>query len=274
VPELRRADDRHDRELALGDERLRVDDEPRLALRGEDVVAVQVLVREHALALRRRKLARQAGIEPVVDPVLDLVLEGVEAVRRHAPQSRQQAGEHVERAPAVERREKRARLAALEQHRAALVVAPQEPDRAVAVPELERVRFMFALAVGEVDLQHRGLPVRGRRAHDVPAEPGHVRLAEREPPLLGDLLGERRRGLTPARERYEDVVDQASSRRLASEGSFARMFSRCTRSSSAEMTVSSSDACATTMPHGSTIDDRPYAGFPGSVSPVCAAAAT
>src|SRR2546421_6056841 len=62
--------------------------------------------------------------------------------------------------------------------------------------------------------------------------------------------------------------------RFASDGSFARMSSRCARSSSAEITVSSSAACASTRPHGSTISERPYAGLPGNVSPICAAATT
>src|SRR5258708_28898390 len=55
VPELEAADDRRDGELALADKRLRVDGEPRLALRGEHVVAVQVLVQQHLFALRVRE---------------------------------------------------------------------------------------------------------------------------------------------------------------------------------------------------------------------------
>src|SRR3954470_21370479 len=53
--ELERAHDRRDRELALTDERLRIDHEPRLALCRKDVVAVEVLVQQHLLALRLRE---------------------------------------------------------------------------------------------------------------------------------------------------------------------------------------------------------------------------
>src|ERR1051325_5588538 len=56
VAELEGTDDRGDRELALARERLRVDHEPRLALCGQHVVAVQVLVHEDLLALGRREL--------------------------------------------------------------------------------------------------------------------------------------------------------------------------------------------------------------------------
>ena len=56
VPELGRSDDRRETELALARERLGVDDEPRLALRSEHVVAMKILVDEDLLALGRRQL--------------------------------------------------------------------------------------------------------------------------------------------------------------------------------------------------------------------------
>ena len=59
MAELEGADDRRDCELALARERLRVDHEPLLPFGREDVVAVQVLVHEHLLALRRRQLAKR-----------------------------------------------------------------------------------------------------------------------------------------------------------------------------------------------------------------------
>jgi hypothetical protein len=49
----------------------------------------------------------------------------------------------------------------------------------------------------------------------------------------------------------------AAGRRFASEGSSLRIRSRSGRESSAEITVSSSEAAAKTMPHGSTIMERP-----------------
>src|SRR5438093_1700139 len=57
--ELERADDRSDRELPLAGERLWVDHEPGLALRGEDVVRVQVLVDEDLLSLRAGQIAQR-----------------------------------------------------------------------------------------------------------------------------------------------------------------------------------------------------------------------
>src|SRR5581483_6075209 len=159
---------------------------------------------------------------------------------------------------------------------APLVVAAQQPDCAVAVPALERVRLLQRLAVGVGELQHRARAVVRRRADDVAAEPGRVRGAERQPPLLRDLVCDPRRVLPPARDRYRDGVGHryASACRFASDGSFVRMSRSRTRSISATTTVSSSGACASTVPHGSTISERPYAGFPRSVSPTCPAAAT
>jgi hypothetical protein len=57
VPELRAANHCHDAELALPRERFRVDDEPRLTLRGEHVAGMKVLMDEDLLALGRRQLA-------------------------------------------------------------------------------------------------------------------------------------------------------------------------------------------------------------------------
>src|SRR5438477_8946852 len=67
VPELRRSDDRRDRKLALAYERLRVDDEPRLTLRGQDVVGVEILVQQHLFPLRPRERAErvECGVEQV-----------------------------------------------------------------------------------------------------------------------------------------------------------------------------------------------------------------
>src|SRR5690242_7775052 len=59
VPELAAAYDRRHGELALCGERLRVDDEPRLARSGEHVLPVQILMDEDELALRRRELPGQ-----------------------------------------------------------------------------------------------------------------------------------------------------------------------------------------------------------------------
>jgi hypothetical protein len=50
-------------ELRFADERLRVDDEPRLAFRAEDVAAVQVLVHESG----RRAVDRAVGVERTIE---------------------------------------------------------------------------------------------------------------------------------------------------------------------------------------------------------------
>src|SRR6266536_1726328 len=72
VAQLERADDRRDSELALPDEGLRIDRQPRLPLRRQHVLAVEVLVQQHLLALRSGKLAQ--GLE-----------RGVEQLGREAP---------------------------------------------------------------------------------------------------------------------------------------------------------------------------------------------
>ncbi len=73
VAELTGTDDRRDRELPLGSEWLRIDHEPRLALRRKDVLPVKVLVNEDELALRRRQLSRQGTDLALQRPVVDLV---------------------------------------------------------------------------------------------------------------------------------------------------------------------------------------------------------
>src|SRR5207247_3779151 len=270
VAELERGDDRRDRELALTCERLRIDDEPRLALRGEDVLPVQVLVEQHLLALCRRQLAQNPDRnvtvtrvrQLVLDPEGGLVLERVEPVAA-PPEPRQQADQNVERVRRLG--EERSGLRALEQQRVPLVVALEQPHGAVAVPAFERVRLVLALAVRESELQHRGRAVGAFRTHDVAGGTHSVRLADRELPFPGATVEQSRDAAEP--------VDQArlghryaSAWRFASDGSFARMSSRRDRSSSATMTVSSSGACASTMPQGSTISERPYAGLPAIVS--------
>jgi hypothetical protein len=73
--------------------------------------------------------------------------------------------------------------AALEQERVALIVAGQQPHRAVTVPDLERIRLVLALAVRPLDLQD---DVSGR--NDMRDEPAFERLLELEPPLRRALL--------------------------------------------------------------------------------------
>ena len=192
------------------------------------------------------------------------------------PEPRQQLDQDVERALAAGRGEERPGLAALEQQRAARRRRGEQPDRAVAVPALERVRLVLGLAVRVVDLEHGRRPVRrarrarrGRRSRACTAR----RASGPTPPRISSAMAatrSRQRAIATGRvgHRY------ASAWRFASDGSFARMSRSRARSISATITVSSSGAWASTMPHGSAISDRPYAGLPGSVSPTCPAAAT
>src|SRR4051812_28700285 len=122
VTELERANDRRDRELALTDERLRVDGQPALALGSEDVSTVKVLVEQHLLALgrgeRRHGVERdveQATLErsprllpllfEVAEPPFDLGGERTERLLAADPEPWQQADQHVERGVRVHARE-------------------------------------------------------------------------------------------------------------------------------------------------------------------------
>jgi len=119
----------------------------------------------------------------------------------------------------------------------------EQPYRPVAVPELERGRLVLALAVWLLHLQHRLLALRGGNGNDqLRREAAAKRLAEGQPPARDQTL---------AGQRY------ASAWRFFSDGSFSRTERSSARSSSAVITVSSSGACASTIPHGSTISDRP-----------------
>src|SRR5581483_935006 len=70
VSELERANDRRDPERTFAHERLRVDREPWLPPRGEDVVAVQVLMEEDLVALAPGQL-RQGRERCVEQPPLE-----------------------------------------------------------------------------------------------------------------------------------------------------------------------------------------------------------
>src|SRR5206468_7853213 len=123
-------------------------------------------------------------------------------------------------------------------------VVRQQPDRTVTVPELERGGLLLRLPVRLLDLENRLLAVLGScRLHEDGRSSGLELLAEGEPPALCDYAG--------VGQRY------ASACRFLSDGSFSRIRCSRARSSSAEITVSSSGACARTIPHGSTISERP-----------------
>ena len=76
----------------------------------------------------------------------------------------------------------------------ALVVASQEPNGAVALPELERVRLVLALVMRPLDLQN---DVAGR--HDMRGKPARERLLELQLPLRRAFGDERGEALPPGR---------------------------------------------------------------------------
>jgi len=128
----------------------------------------------------------------------------------------------------------------------ALVVAGQQTHRSVALPVLERIRLVLALAMRPLNLED-----------DVRDEAPGVRSLEREVPLLRALLDQLREAFLPGLVYARVGQRYASGRRWERDGNRRRTSSSQARSSSAEITVSSSGACASTVPHGSTISERP-----------------
>jgi hypothetical protein len=119
----------------------------------------------------------------------------------------------------------------------------EQPHRAVTVPELERGGLVLALAVRLMHLQHDLFAIgRDRGRDDDGRDAALERLAEDEAPALDQAV---------AGQRY------ASAWRFFSDGSASRTERSRARSTSAEITVSSSGAWASTIPHGSTISERP-----------------
>jgi hypothetical protein len=95
-----------DGELALARERLRIDNEPRLTLGGQHVLAVEVLIHENLLAPRRRELADEAErdvAEPVVGRLLHVLGPGLGLSHERQepvpapPETRQELDEHPDR---------------------------------------------------------------------------------------------------------------------------------------------------------------------------------
>jgi hypothetical protein len=161
---------------------------------------MEILVQEHLLALRRSELLEhrdrrldQALVERLPDPLplaadrarppRGLVRQRPERRPRRLPQARQELDEDLERAFP----ERSTRPAALEQERAALVVASEQANSSVALPVLEGLRLVLALVMRPLDLQD-DVP----RGDDVRGEPTAERLFEVEPPMRRALLDEPR----------------------------------------------------------------------------------
>lgn len=209
MAQLERADDRRETELTLARQRLRIDDKPRLALGGEDVVCMQILVDQHLLTLGRRQLLergdgrvdellleRPPGLRPVVSdvarPPACLFGERPKGRLHGLPETWQEPDQHGERRIRIELAQVRPRPAALQQEGVALLVVSEQAHCSVAVPELERCGLVLALPVRPLDLQH-GV-AGGEDNRDVAAG---ERLLQLEPPLLRALLDEPREPLLP-----------------------------------------------------------------------------
>ena len=90
--------------------------------------------------------------------------------RGRPPQTQEHAGRQPVRLVLVERPELRPGRAVLDQESAPLRVVGEQADGALTVPVLERVRLVFAVLVGIVDLEDGLRPVReggGRHERDV-----------------------------------------------------------------------------------------------------------
>ncbi len=192
-------------DLALPDERLRVDDEPRLAPGAQDVPSVQVLVDEpggrsvdraidveRCLEERALEGCARSGVpaRDVLRPAVGLVGDQRERMTDSDRdlQARDQLRDHfgfvAARIP-----EARSGKAALEEESPVIVGAGDELHRSPTAPLRERVRLVIGLPVrGRIELQHDvsgGHDERVRRVE---------RLVELELPhlrALGDERGER-----------------------------------------------------------------------------------
>ena len=120
------------------------------------------------------------------EPPGSLVGQRVERLTGRLPQAWQQRDQHVQRGILARARERRPRLAALEQQR--IAVLREQVDRTVAVPRAERVSLVLALAMRVDELQHDGCPVPERRAGRVTRRALLVRVAECQRPLLHRCL--------------------------------------------------------------------------------------
>ena len=196
-------------ELRLADQRLRVDDEPRLARSAQHVSAVEVLIHEKCRRAVDRSVDVERDIEQralerltpgrvparhVLSPAVRLVGEEDEemlATDVELEARQQLCGDDGLVEPSVP--EPRSRHAALEEESPAEVVASDEPNSASAAPCLERVGLVIGLDVRQgVQLENDVTGGDHQRVR------GRDRLLEIERPLLR-ALGDQ------ARQRFEPV---------------------------------------------------------------------
>ena len=162
---------------------------------------MEVLAGEDERTLRRAQLPNQAdgsfeqrplewaagGLptsRQLVEPTVGNVGEPTKVIRRLLPEPREKPGDDVTGGIVVDLEQRRARLAALQEHGVPLCVPVEQADSAVAGPGAKRVRLVFRFLVGRADLQN---DVAGRQhERHVPACEGR---SERQSPLLSALLG-------------------------------------------------------------------------------------
>ncbi len=172
---------------------------------------------EHLLALGRPERAERierrvddaalVGAPAPLPLVLDVALPPGRFVRQRAkapgvlPEPRQQPDQDAERFFRGPLRQVCPRLAALDQHCPALVVAREQPHGPVAAPALERVGLLLGLPVGVDQLEDRPGPVRKVRRRGVAGGAERVGLADPEVPPRDALGGELRSARKPVRER-------------------------------------------------------------------------
>lgn len=216
VAELAPTHECRNTELALAGKRLRVDDQPRLALGCEHVVGVQVLVHEDLLSLGLRELVdrlegriqqvtleRPAGPFPAIrhvrSPPRSLVRQRSEGGSDRLPQPRQELDHDVERGVQPKVLERGAGATTLEEKRVAISIVREQAHGAVAVPHLEGMSLVLAFAVRKTDLEHGLRAVGGDRGKDQRGMRILERRAELERPPVGALTNEPRQPLEPLR---------------------------------------------------------------------------
>ena len=180
---------------------------------------MQVLVEDDLLALIRPRLAQERdrfgeqrllvrAPEPLprlgqfVDPGSCRLLQQAErmALVWRLPQATQDTRDNPRDVFAVPPLpEPRPRLAPLDQQCPTLVVAAEEPYRALAVPVAERVGLVLALGLRKVDLQDSGRPVVQLHRRDVRDVREVERLAELQRPACGALADDVGQMLEPDR---------------------------------------------------------------------------
>jgi hypothetical protein len=202
-------------ELALADERPRIDGEPA-ALRAEHVRAVEVLVEHHSRSRVATHVAQEldrSGGEGTVagrerrQPALEVGGEvgrgrgeGREGMarRRRPPQLAKDGGGDSRRGVVVGHRpQERPGLAALEQQRAGRAVVLEQAHRAAPRPVRERVGLVRGRRVRPGELEHGRRAVRAVGRQDERRVPGTEGRAEPQGPPCREVRRQRRQRLEP-----------------------------------------------------------------------------